>query len=452
MKINSQHTDFCLLRKLSFILSCLLLSINAPWAQKKTLTLEQCYEIAIDNSPLLKTKLLDIIGADVAINQAKMQFFPILNAGANHGYNWGQSIDPFTNTFASGRVRTNNFSVVLTWDVFTGLMNRYHLNMVTVSKQSSEEVYLLEKRNFKNQIASVYAKLQTDVLIKNLYEEQFAMTKILFENFSLKEKTGRISPFELMRVQALLQQDSALVLAADNNIRYTKFVLTQMLNSSDSSGIDYDFLVLNEKQLVDGLRVFNDWQVDTMQEIRVAQLNKEIAEIEYKIYKSQLLPRLTINSALGSGYSGNNTELVGTSFVAKPMDVQIRENLYQTAVVTLSVPIFNAYRVRNQLRMSEIRIQQAQLNIEQTQIEITNFVERLLLEYENEVINLKAKKLLYETYQELFDASEKMYSNGLTNYLDYAEAKFSLTQARLDYLISLSKSYGILLFLENLIL
>jgi len=155
-------------------------------------------------------------------------------------------------------------------------------------------------------------------LSKTCNEEQFAMTKILFENFSLKEKTGRISPFELMRVQALLQQDSALVLAADNNIRYTKFVLTQMLNSSDSSGIDYDFLVLNEKQLVDGLRVFNDWQVDTMQEIRVAQLNKEIAEIEYKIYKSQLLPRLTINSALGSGYSGNNTELVGTSFVAKP--------------------------------------------------------------------------------------------------------------------------------------
>jgi outer membrane protein len=452
MKISGQYIKTSIFVKLSVLSGFLFLSSKPLLAQKRTLNLEQCYELAIENSPNLKTKLLDIVGADVAIDQAKMQFFPTLNAGGNHGYNWGQSIDPFTNTFASGRVRTNNFSVVLTWNIFTGLMNRYYLNMSHVNKLSLEEIYLLEKRNFKNEIASVYAKLQTDVLIKNLYEEQFAMTKILFENFVLKEKTGRIAPYELLRVQALMQQDSAMVVSAENTIRYTKFVLKQLLNSRDSSGLEYDFLVLTEEELVDGLRIFQEWNVDTMQEIRVAQISKDIAEIEYKIYKSQLLPRLTIHSAVGSGYSGNNTELIGTNLVAKPMDVQLRENLYQTAVITLSVPIFNAYRVRNQLKLSEIKIQQAQLNIEQTQIELNNFVERLLLEYENEVINLKAQKKIYETYQELFDASEKMYSNGLTNYVDYAEAKFSVTQSRLDYLISLSKSYGILLFLENLIL
>ncbi len=445
---ESNISKSALLNFIKFALVSAFFSTSV-WSQNNPINLAQCYEIAIQNSPNLKIKLLDIDGADVSINQAKMQFFPTLNAGASHGYNWGQSIDPFTNTFASGRVRTNNFGLGLSWEIFTGMMNRYRLNLVNMNKLSFEEIYLLEKRNFKNEIASVYAQLQTDYLIKTLYEEQYAIAKVLFENISLKEKTGRTSPFEKLRIQALVQQDSALVIAADNNIRYTKFVLNQLLNNSDST--ETDFVVLSEPHIVNSLRAFSDWNIDTMHEVRVARLGKESAEIEYKIYKSQLLPTLSLNSAVGSGYSGSNQELVGTTMVTKPMDVQLRENLYQTAVLTLTVPIFNAYRVRNELKMSEIRIQQAQMNVEQTQIELTNYIERLLLEYENEIIVMKAKKQLFETHQELFVASEKMFLNGLLNYVDFAEAKYAVIQSRLDYLISLSKSYGILLFLENLI-
>ena len=210
---------------------------------------------------------------------------------------------------------------------------------------------------------------------------------------------------------------------------------------------------MNEAELLAKLKRFSeeDINLDDLQEIQLAVLNKERTELEYKLAKSQLLPTLSLNSAVGSGYSGRNQELVGTTMTPKPMDVQLRENLYQTAVLQLTIPIFNAYRVKSAIKIAQIRMQQASLDLEQVQIDLINSIEGLLLEYENENINRQAKFSVANTNQALFEASEKMFLTGVINYAEYAESKFMATQSRLDYLLSLSQCYGILLTLENLL-
>lgn len=283
MKIKATYTRCLVYRTLKTVALLCPLFFGGIWSQNKPLDIEQCYAIAIENSPNLQIKLLDILSSDVLIEQAKMQFLPTLNAGATHGYNWGQSIDPFTNTFATGRVRTNNFSVRSSWEIFTGLMNRYRLNLTRTNKQTSEEILQLETRNFKNEIAAVYAKLQTDHLIKNLYDEQLALIQVLYMNVAAKEKTGRKSPFDKLRIEALVQQDSAAVIAANNNIRFSSFVLRQLLNSSDSLRNLHEFEILTEGQLAQRLRTFSSWTIDTLPEVRIAELNKEAALLEYKI-------------------------------------------------------------------------------------------------------------------------------------------------------------------------
>lgn len=421
------------------------------WSQNEPLSLEQCYSIGLENSPSLRSNLLDIVASDVSIYQSKMAFLPSLNSNLSHGYNWGQSIDPFTNTFATGRTRTNNFAMVSSWEVFTGLMKRYQLQLSETNKLKSEEIFLLNQRNFKNQIAAVYAKLQSDYLVLELYEEQYALVKMLFKNIAAQEAVGRKSPFDKMRIEALMHQDSSAVLSAKNNIKYTEFVLRQLLNQPDSLKFNNHFQLLDEEKMTQRLKLFTDWRVDTLPELKIAQIEKESATLSYKISKAQLLPRLILQSAIGSGYSGRNQELIGTTLVPKPMDVQLRENFYQTAVLTLSIPIFNAYRVKSEVKLAKILIQQTELQIEQIQLDLLNLIERLVVEYENENINRSAKLLVYKTNQELFSSSEKMFTTGVLNYPDYAEAKFAVTQARLDYLLSLSTCYNILLILENLI-
>ena len=84
---------------------CTLLGASA---QQKW-TLQQCVQRAEEKNLTLRDAQLEAELADKAHDQAYWSFLPNLNAGATHGYNWGKTIDRYTNTFAEERVRTNNF-------------------------------------------------------------------------------------------------------------------------------------------------------------------------------------------------------------------------------------------------------------------------------------------------------------------------------------------------------
>jgi outer membrane protein TolC len=302
-----------------------------------------------------------------------------------------------------------------------------------------------------DEIASVYAKILTDQLTLNTFEQQYELISKLFQNVSRLEQTGRIAPFEKLRIQALVQQDSAAVIASKNALELSKFLLKQLINAPDSSKGGMQFEVLSEDQMKKVLRPISEWNVDSILELRIAQLNLASAQNQLKVAQASYLPSLSLNSALGTGYSGNNTTLIGTNLVPKPMGTQIRENLYQTAVLSLVIPIFNQYSVKNKVKLSQIQIDQARLEIEASKIQIINNIESLLIDYENELINLNAKKRVFETNQAVFQAVEKMFLVGTSNYVEFVEGKFALTRAQLDYQLTLSKCYGLRLLLDNFI-
>ena len=73
-----------------------------------TITLEQCLARAEERNLALRDAALDADLAGQAHEQAYWSFLPNLNGAVTHGYNWGKTIDQYTNTFATDRVRTNN--------------------------------------------------------------------------------------------------------------------------------------------------------------------------------------------------------------------------------------------------------------------------------------------------------------------------------------------------------
>ncbi|MBK9627660.1 MAG: hypothetical protein IPO56_08130 [Flavobacteriales bacterium] len=77
--------------------------------------------------------------AAVGKQGAQWGFLPNLNAAATHGYNWGQTIDRYTNTFATDRVRTNNFYLGSDWMLFGGLSQQNQFKQAKLDNLSAEE-------------------------------------------------------------------------------------------------------------------------------------------------------------------------------------------------------------------------------------------------------------------------------------------------------------------------
>ena len=89
--------------------------------QSHSLNLQQCIDIAIQNNLNIKMSEINVKLAQNNALQSQAQSLPSFNAGANHLYQYGRTIDRYTNTFANTQVLSQNFFLSVQWTIWSGL-------------------------------------------------------------------------------------------------------------------------------------------------------------------------------------------------------------------------------------------------------------------------------------------------------------------------------------------
>ena len=84
-------------------------------------SLEDCVNYALTNNVDIKQQMLSIEMSEADLLQSKLDILPDFNGYVSHGYNWGRTIDRFSNEFATSRVRSNNLYLSSSVVLFNGL-------------------------------------------------------------------------------------------------------------------------------------------------------------------------------------------------------------------------------------------------------------------------------------------------------------------------------------------
>ena len=124
------------------MISCLLL-LSATEAQE-VWTLEKCVEYALSNNIQVKQQLLQVESQQALLLQDKLSLVPSLNGGASHGYNFGQTVDRYTNQFATSRVQSDNFYLGSTVTLFEGFQKISQIKQRKVDLEATR--YKTDKR------------------------------------------------------------------------------------------------------------------------------------------------------------------------------------------------------------------------------------------------------------------------------------------------------------------
>ena len=84
-------------------------------------TLQQCIDYALKHNTLIRqSELNNQINKNNTL-QSKAAILPNLNAGAAHTYNFGRTIDRYTNTFANTQVLSQNYYISSNVVLWSGL-------------------------------------------------------------------------------------------------------------------------------------------------------------------------------------------------------------------------------------------------------------------------------------------------------------------------------------------
>lgn len=378
---------------------------------QKEWTLQECIDSAWINNPEMQLSDIDFSIAEINVRANNLNFLPNLNGNASHGYNWGQTIDPFTNSFATDRVRYNNFYLSSSVTLFSGLQNYYEKKVSSIDREIILANREIDKRNLTLEILSAYLqiKLNNEIVLLNQKHLSYSQEQVrraeLLENLEFETKRRRLES------EAQETSDQYELVQSENDLRRSRVLLQLLIGKSPDSTF----------VLADSISSIAPMNVD---EMRVNELQAERNLLQSKQLKGSLLPNLTLNGALGSGYSENNQFLgPNGSFIPKPFGTQLNENFYQSVYVNLSIPIFNGASSYAQIRINEKEYERIHIENRQRADELTNIKLQNQLELNNQRTSLTFAEASFESYKLLFDEASIQYDNGAISYYDYLQSK-----------------------------
>ncbi len=378
------------------ILSLAAAAVFSALSAQQAWTLEQCVKRAEERNLAVLNAGLDADFADKAHDQAYWSMAPDLNGGATHGYNYGRVIDRFTNTFATDRVRTNNFYLSSTLSLFEGLRRQGEIKRTGLDSKAA----LLGIEAARNQVRleTVQAFLDVVALRERLTaaEAQAASTREQIARTQALVEAGRLARADLLAIESQLAQEEYTLADLGNQADLRMLALGRALQLEPQEMLSFNI----QAPAITALRI-SEPQADANEVLaNVLRTNPSFAQAETRVASAEKsidvaraagLPSLALNGSLGTGFSGRNLRAVGEPVLGDPVVIgataggdlvyaptydvateltpfsdQLEQNLNQSISFTLNVPLFN--NLQNRLSIDRARVQHLQARNSVTQV------------------------------------------------------------------------------------
>lgn len=245
----------------------------------------------------------------------------------------------------------------------------------------------------------------------------------------IKEKQA--TQYDLLEIEAQLQLDRYYQTKAKNDLNYSKLLLQHLLNIETHDSFD----VVNSLADSISIRSHNDTSISTFPELLKIELNTERQIYLLKLATGRYYPALDLNGSVGSGYSQNNKMLNSNGeYVPRPFGQQINNNLYQSVMITLSIPIFNKNVNKTRVKIRELELKSLAVDKQSEYNQLKQKLEQLSLDISNLSDQLKVLEKAYQSALLNYNNFQIRYENGDISFAQLIENRNKLMSTESELL------------------
>ncbi len=435
---------------------------------QKAWTLQRCLDHAFEHNIQIKLGELGETSAAIGTQSAQGAFLPNLNGNLSHGYNFGRTIDPFTNQFVeSAAIRSNSFGLSTGMVLFNGFQNHLNLRRAKLAQSSAEAQREIAENNVVLTIAGAFLNVLFQEEFVRVAEFNRQATARQVDRMRSMVAAGAAAEFDLYDVEAQLASDEANIVSTKNALGLAKLNLVQLLQLPAAEADEFELVRpsdedLERSNLPPSPEAAVAFALGSFPEIRQAELQVEDAFIGLDIAKSGRYPRLFASYNIGTGYSGASRSIDGAptleefvlgslvvddstsydlvaqqevyNFITTPFDDQLSQNFNQSVFFSMSVPIFNNFSVKSSIEQAEVNALRAQYQLEQTKQTLTTSIESAWADARAASQMAVAQEAALVSAERAFLNTEKRYEAGAATAIDYADARTLFDNARVNTL------------------
>ncbi|KAA6303534.1 MAG: Outer membrane protein TolC [Candidatus Ordinivivax streblomastigis] len=422
-------------------------------AQPKQWSLEECIQHAVEHNITIQQLLIQKESAEVDLNTSQRSRLPDLNAGM--GQEWSFGYTPSRSGLYETQKQSNtNLSVASSMPLFTGFRIPNEIAKNQLELKASVENLEKAKEDLALNVASLFLQVLFNKELLKINEEQLALSKIQIERTRILVDEGKVPLSQLYDIEAQVANDHVSVIQADNNLKLALLDLSQSLELQQNADFDIRTpevgnVIEEYMSSVQPPHIIFDNAIHVKPVIKEQEYRVESAEKTLKIAEAGYLPSLNLNLGYNTGYfhsydlktSIDPTTQLPIKATNVPFSEQFKNNGREYIGLSLNIPIFNRFSVRNQ-------VQNARLNINNQQLALDNTKKTLYKEIETAYLNATAAQEKYrastvavKATSESFKYAQDRYETGKSSVFEFNEAKTKLVksqseqiQAKYDYI------------------
>jgi outer membrane protein len=440
---------FFLLVSMAFIIPS---KAQEPWS------LEQCVNYSIEHNIQIKQKQVQAEISKSNLTQSKAGLLPSVTANGQDAWQFGRSIDPYTNEFTDNNFQTVSMSINANLTLFNGLQQYNTIRQNNYTLLSDLEDVEDSKNNITLQVCSSYLQILFDMELLAVTSNQLAITNSQVERTKILVNAGSLAKSNLLEIQAQMASEELAKINAENNLKTSYLTLTQLLELDTTADFKIKIPELtdpSETFMIDSVKKIYEESLD-LPLIKKQEYSLKSSEQMLKISRGNLSPQFYISASYGTGYSDARNRMVYGDSVPVPIGFvgssnenvfsmmrtsssanysfwdQLNDNRSLSVAVGVQIPIFNRLSTKNRMTQARLNVENSKYMLEVTKNQLYKDIQSARNSAESSLVKFKASQKAVEAQQESFSYTQQRFDLGLVNSVDYNTAKNQLTKIQSD--------------------
>ena len=397
---------------------------------QKAWGLRECCEYAVEHNIGIKQQENQCRQQELKLSTARNQRLPDLSGSVSQSFSFGRGLTA-DNTYTNTNTSNTSFGLNTSVPLFTGFQipNEIKLNQLNLEAATAD----LEKakNDIRMQVAKAYVQILYDMEIADVAVRQIEIDSAQVARLQAFVNNGKASEAELSQQKATLAKSRLTATQAENDYRLAILTLTQLLELPTPEGFSIERPTQEELDALAHVGLLSPDQIyaealGVKPEILSQQLKLKGTEHSIKIAKAANYPTLSLGGGLGTNY------YTTSGFKSDKFGKQLENNFSQSLGLNLSIPIFNRFRTRNNIRSAQIDRETQQLQLDNTKKTLYKEIQQVYYNTLNAQSKEKSSAEALQSTKDAFQLMQAKYENGKATITEFNESKNNYLKAESD--------------------
>ena len=398
-------------------------------------TLQQSLDYALKNHPLIKQSILEVQKSDRNIAIAKGNLLPSVNAGINHNYSFGSTIDPSTNSRKTLNTQYDQFRIIAPVELFNW-KNYTEISLSKLNKESSEYRLKSAQNDISLNVIQQFFQYQYDKAWLEVLQTQISGIEEQIKRTEKEVEIGNRPKSDIYDINANLGTIKEQWISAQNQKELSKNNLQNAISLLDDK-IDFILSEENPENILFNNEDFVQKLLDKNPLYQNAIKLNEIAKKSIELAKSDYYPRLSGMYQWSTFFSKELGKEAAFQF-----SEQFKQNKNNYVSFGLDVPIFNRFQTKNRVELAKLSEENTSLEKDKIVLELTKNLKTIEIQYRNAQEKYNALEENFENQKLSFQKSEEKYKEGMMDAYTFfmvrnswLQANYNLIKSRYDLML-----------------